>query len=120
MNPWLQAGLSLLVGLLTAGGAWIGVRHSVRGNDRATQQRELAAQREEWWRRFTWAAELARDRSMASRTLGLELLTALAQSDLTQHDEWQLLDVFQQRVLEEILAGQDDLPVTDEGQAEQG
>lgn len=50
MEPWLQAGLSIFVGLATAGGAYMGVRHATRGNDRATQQRELAARRGEWWR----------------------------------------------------------------------
>jgi hypothetical protein len=45
VDPWLQAGLSILVGLLTAGGAYLGVRHATRGNDRATEQRELAARR---------------------------------------------------------------------------
>ncbi|GAA4529368.1 hypothetical protein [Amycolatopsis samaneae] len=103
MNPWLQAGLSLLVGLLTAGGAFVGVRHTVRGNDRATEQRELAARREEWWRRFTWAAELALAESPAKRVTGLKLLTELAQSDLAQHDECVLLDVFQDRVLDTVL-----------------
>src|SRR3712207_6620969 len=67
VNPWVQAGLSLAVGLLTATGALVGVRFSVRGGDRATQQRELAARREEWWRRFTWASELALDESPSKR-----------------------------------------------------
>lgn len=107
MNPWLQVSLSLLVGLLAAGGALIGVRHTVHGNDRSTEQRELAARREEWWRRFTWAAELALDDSPAKRVAGLKLLAKLAQSDLAQRDECLLLDVFQGRVLDKLL---DDLP----------
>ncbi|WP_409490694.1 hypothetical protein [Amycolatopsis sp. cmx-11-12] len=106
VNPWLQAGLSLLVGLMTACGALVGVRHSVRGNDRATEQRELAARREEWWRRFTWAAELALDQASGKRTVGLQLLVQLAESDLAQRDECLLIDVFQQRVLDEILEAQ--------------
>jgi hypothetical protein len=52
VNPWLQTGLSLVVGLMTAGGALLGVRLAVRGNNRA-----------EWWRRFTWAADLTLDDS---------------------------------------------------------
>ncbi|UMP00015.1 hypothetical protein [Amycolatopsis sp. EV170708-02-1] len=104
MNVWLQAGLSLGVGLLTAGGALIGVRHVVRGNDRATEQRELAARREEWWRRFAWAADLAlSDDSPAKQTAGLQLLVTLAESDLAQRDESQLLYVFQKRLLDELL-----------------
>ncbi|WP_260478760.1 hypothetical protein [Kibdelosporangium aridum] len=103
MNLWLPAALSLATGLLTAAAAMFGVRHSVRGNDRATEQRELAARREEWWRRFTWAAELAMDESSVKRVAGLKLLTQLAQSDLAERDECLLLDVFQGRVLDELL-----------------
>jgi hypothetical protein len=96
VNLWLQTGLSLVVGLLTAGGALIGVRMSVRGNNRA-----------EWWRRFTWAADLALDESSVKRVAGLKLLTKLAQSDLAQGDDYLLLDVFQGRVLDQLLR---DLP----------
>jgi hypothetical protein len=99
VNVWLQTGLSLLVGLLTAGGALIGL--SVQGNNRA-----------EWWRRFTWAANLALDDSPVKRVAGLKLLTKLAQSDLAQRDECLLLDVFQGRVLDELLH---DLPDLQEG-----
>jgi hypothetical protein len=109
MQPWMQAGLSVLVGLLTAGGAYVGVRHAARANDRATQQRELAARREEWWRRFIWAVELALDESPVKRVTGLKLLTKLAQSDLAERDEALLLDVFQGRVLDRLL---DELPDT--------
>jgi hypothetical protein len=98
VNPWLQTGLSLVVGLLTAGGALVGVRLSVRGNNRA-----------EWWRRFTWAAGLALDNSSVKRVAGLKLLTKLAQSDLAQQDDYLLLDVFQGRVLDELLHGLSDL-----------
>lgn len=92
MNPWLQTGLSLAVGLLTAGGALVGVRLSVRGTNRA-----------EWWRRFTWAADLALDDSPVKRVVGLKLLAKLAQSDLAQQDDYRLIDVFQERVLDELL-----------------
>ncbi|MGH3785700.1 MAG: hypothetical protein ACRDRG_03945 [Pseudonocardiaceae bacterium] len=101
MNPWLHAGLSLGAGLLTASGALLGVRLAVRGNNRA-----------EWWRRFTWAAELALDDSPVKRVAGLKLLTKLAQSDLAQPDDYLLLDVFQERVLDELLR---DLPDHREG-----
>lgn len=103
MGPWLQVGLSLGVGVLTAVGALVGVRFTVRGNDRATEQRELAARREEWWRRFEWAAALAMDESPTKRVAGLKLLTKLAQSELAQQDECTLLDVFQGRVLDALL-----------------
>lgn len=99
VNPWLQLALSLAVGSVTAAAAVFGVRMSVRGNDRATEQRELAARREEWRRRFTWAAELALDDLEHKRVVGLNMLTTLAQSDLARREECLLLDVFQARVL---------------------
>ncbi|MEU7957761.1 hypothetical protein [Micromonospora humida] len=104
VNPWLQTGMSVLVGLMTAVGALIGVRLSVHGSDRATEQRELAGRREEWWRRFTWAAELALDDAPVKRVTGLKLLTKLAQSELAKRDECLLIDVFQGRVLDELLS----------------
>ncbi|OXM69654.1 hypothetical protein CF165_09095 [Amycolatopsis vastitatis] len=100
---WWQLGLTALIGLLTVAGAYIGSRLGAKANDRATEQRELAARREEWWRRFTWAAGLAMDDSATKRTLGLSLMMKLARSELAQQDECQLLDVFHQRVLGEIL-----------------
>jgi hypothetical protein len=45
VNPWAQAAVSALIGLYAAAGALLGVLRSVRGNDRATQQRELAGRR---------------------------------------------------------------------------
>ncbi|HEX2248491.1 MAG TPA: hypothetical protein VHH13_13175 [Arthrobacter sp.] len=98
VNPWTQAGLSLAVGLMTAGGALFGVRLAVRGNNRA-----------EWWRRFTWAAQLALEDSSVKRVTGLKLLAKLAQSDLAQRDDYLLLDVFQGRVLDELLRDSSDV-----------
>jgi hypothetical protein len=43
---------------------------------------------------------------------GLKLLAKLAQSDLAQQDDYVLLDVFQGRVLDELLS---DLPDDEEG-----
>lgn len=100
---WWQLGLTTLLGLLTVAGAYIGSRLGAKANDRATEQRELAARREEWWRRFTWAAELALDQSSDRRTVGLTLMMKLARSSLAEHDEFELLDVFQQRVLGKLL-----------------
>ncbi|MGK4593920.1 hypothetical protein [Amycolatopsis sp. w19] len=102
MSGW-QIAVTAVVGVLATSGAFIGARLGARANDRATEQRELAARREEWWRRFTWAAELTMDESAAKRTLGLSLMMKLARSELAQQDEYDLLDVFHQRVLGEIL-----------------
>lgn len=108
MAAWLQTAMPLVVGIVTAGSAYLGVRHAARGNERATAQRDLAARREEWWRRFNWAAELAMDASPEKRALGLKLLTKLAESDLAGRDEWLLLDAFHERVLEPLLMDLDD------------
>ncbi|KFZ79202.1 hypothetical protein ED92_26810 [Amycolatopsis sp. MJM2582] len=102
MNGW-QIGVTALVGVLATSGAFVGARLGARANDRATEQRERAARREEWWRRFTWAAELAVDDAPVKRVAGLKLLTKLAQSELAQADELALLDVFQGRVLDTLL-----------------
>lgn len=102
LNPWLQAALSSLTALVAAAGAFLGVRLSVRGGDRATVQREGAARREEWWRRFTWAAELALDESPTKRATGLRTLTQLA-----QRDEYLILDAFPGRVLDEAASRPD-------------
>ncbi len=49
------------------------------------------------------------DESAAKRTLGLSLMIKLARSELAQQDEYQLLDVFHQRVLGEILEQSDEI-----------
>jgi len=69
------------------GGCVLGARLGSRANDRATEQRELAARREEWWRRFTWAAELAVDDTPVKRVAGLKLLAKLTQSRLGVAEE---------------------------------
>ena len=102
MNPWIPVVASLVAALCGGAGALVGVRLSVKGNDRATAQRELSARREEWWRRFTWAAELALDESETKRVAGLKILTKLAESDLAQRDECLLLDAFHERILDEL------------------
>lgn len=109
MNPWLQVALSLGTGVLTAGGALLGVRYSVKATDRATgqreiaaqrdvEQRELAARREEWWRRFTWAAEQATEETQEKRSAGLALLGHLATSKLAGEDEYLLLKSLTERL----------------------
>ena len=98
VNPWLQTGLSLAASLLVAGGgALLGVRLSGWRSNRAQW----------WWRQFRWASELALDNSSAKRVAGLKVLTKLAQSDPAQQDEYLLLDVFPERVLDELVR---DLP----------
>ncbi|MEU3624841.1 hypothetical protein BS329_18015 [Amycolatopsis coloradensis] len=108
MSGW-QIAITAAIGVLAPTAAFFGARLGSRANDRATEQRELAARREEWWRRFTWAAELAMDESAAKRALGLSLMMKLARSDLAQQDENDLLDVFHQRALSDILEQADQI-----------
>jgi hypothetical protein len=93
VNPWLQTGVLLIVGLLTAGGVLLAVHVLVEGTNRAKW----------WWQRFTWAADLALENSSVKRVVGLQVLTKLAQCNLAQDDEYLLLEVFPQRALNELF-----------------
>jgi hypothetical protein len=101
---WLSGFLGGLVGAVA--GALI-AGHYAR---LATGQREGASRREEWWRRFEWAASLAVSDTEPSKTAGLHLLTALAQSRLAGPDEAKLLESFSQAVLGVLLSQTDPSP----------
>lgn len=83
MNWW-----TVLAGFL---GAVLGgvVAPSIAGrySRQATAQRELAGRREEWGRRFCFAAELVVRDAEPARRLGVAILTSLADSDLAGRDE---------------------------------
>ncbi|MBN9743582.1 hypothetical protein DMP23_21305 [Amycolatopsis sp. A1MSW2902] len=99
----LQMGVTLGLGLLTVAGAFLGARMGARANDRATKQREDAARREEWWRRFTWAADLALDDSPSKRVAGLKVMTRLARSELATADDNRLLSGFTDDLLDRLI-----------------
>ncbi|HVX43641.1 MAG TPA: hypothetical protein VHC49_07135 [Mycobacteriales bacterium] len=69
-----------------------------------TRQRERAARREEWWRRFEWAASLALSDREIPQTAGLHVLTQLGQSALADTDDAELLQTFSQAVLDVLLS----------------
>lgn len=69
-----------------------------------TLQREQAARREEWWRRFEWAASLALSDQEIAQTAGLHVLTQLGQSALANTDDAELLQTFSQAVLDVLLS----------------
>lgn len=104
---WWQVVVTAAVGLIATTGGFVGARLGVRANDRSTFQREDAARREEWWRRFTWAAELALDDSAVKRAAGLKLLAKLGRSRLATHDDHQLLDVFHHHALDRLVRDAD-------------
>lgn len=69
-----------------------------------TRQRERAARREEWWRRFEWAASLALSEQEMAQTAGLHVLTQLGESALANTDDAELLQTFSQAVLDVLLS----------------
>lgn len=87
--------MSWLLLVLTSASAFVGALLGALATIGATRQRERASRREEWWRRFEYASELALDdESEARREAGFLLLDALAQSELAGTDELAQLRVF--------------------------
>jgi hypothetical protein len=103
MGPLLQVVVPLIIGLLTAGGALVGVRMNGRTSDRATDQRETQGRREEWSKRFYEVLAYVIDESPRKRTAGLYLMSALAESDLAGADELRLMEALTDRVLNPLL-----------------
>jgi hypothetical protein len=103
MSPWLQLVSTFLVGVLTAGGALLGVRMNGRVGDRATDQRELQGRREEWSKRFYEILAYVVDESPRKRAAGLHLMSGLAESELAGPDERKLMEVLADRVLNPLL-----------------
>jgi hypothetical protein len=103
MDPLLQVVVPLIVGLLTAGGALVGVRMNGRVSDRATEQREAQGRREEWSKRFYEVLAYVIDESPRKRAAGLYLMSALAESDLAGPDELRLMEALADRVLNPLL-----------------
>jgi hypothetical protein len=89
---WLAALLSLLTGMVTASAALVGVRLTVRQQERATR---LA----EWSNRFDCAREYALDEDPLKRAIGFAMLERLAESEAAGPDELRILDAFN-RMLE--------------------
>ncbi len=95
--PLIQIILSVLT-LIAAGTSAFLVW---RANTRATEQREQQARREEWWRRFQYATELALDLDNPHRSnVGVQLVRAMITSSLAGRDELLAADT----VLDEVLA----------------
>ncbi|TWP53773.1 hypothetical protein FKR81_03180 [Lentzea tibetensis] len=103
MNPWLPVAAALLAAVCTAGGALLGARMNTGAGDRATEQREAQGRREEWSKRFLEILAYAVDESPRKRTAGLELLAALADSELAGPDERKLMYALTDRVLNPLL-----------------
>lgn len=59
---------------------------------RTIRQRDLADRRDQWWKRFAWAADLTLSDEGHRRDLGLRSLDLLAGSRLGGDEELELLD----------------------------
>lgn len=59
---------------------------------RTVRQRDLADRRDQWWKRFAWAADLTLSDEGHRRDLGLRSLDLLAGSRLGGDEELELLD----------------------------
>lgn len=59
---------------------------------RTIRQRDLADRRDQWWKRFVWATELARSADEVEQELGLDALELLAASHLAGPEELELLE----------------------------
>jgi hypothetical protein len=67
-------------------------------------RRERQARREEWWRRFQWATELATSGDDGKARVGLSLLAALTDSPLATPDELDALSSVSGDIVETYLA----------------
>lgn len=103
MDPLLQVVVPLVVGLLAAGGALVGVRMNSRVSDHATEQREVQGRREEWSKRFLEILAYVVDESPRKRAAGLYLMSALAETDLAGPDELRLMEALADRAVNPLL-----------------
>jgi hypothetical protein len=93
---WLAALLSLGTGLITAIAATLGVRLTVR-------QQERMARLAEWSQLFASAREYALDQDPLKRAIGLAMLERLAESQAAGPDELRIIDTFNR-----MLEGEDE------------
>ncbi len=77
---WLSPVFALIGAALGAGATYLGTR-------RGTRQRERAARREEWGRRFTAALDDISSETFRRRELGRAVLVELASSALADPEE---------------------------------
>lgn len=77
----------LVLTVVTAVAAITAAALSWWAGHQSTGQRERQGRREEWWRRFQWAIELAMSDSERKSQVGVALLDALANSSLATADE---------------------------------
>lgn len=79
----------------------IGTRNAEEAAN-ATRQREVAARREEFWKRFTYALTITGSPNPAGARVGFRLLTALISSDLATEEDVALAESISQTILLEL------------------
>lgn len=88
-TPWW---LTVLVGVLTVAGSFLAdFIGAGRARPAAGDQRTMAITRQEWFKRFQWAAELALRSEPAAQAAGFAVLKVLASSELASEDDISLL-----------------------------
>ncbi|MER6667427.1 hypothetical protein ABT256_22975 [Amycolatopsis japonica] len=97
---WLTPALALLAGLLTATGAFVGVRLTVR-------QKEQSESRIEWRARFQLAVDLYWSSDEEKRLAGLGIFEVLAKSELAGPDELRMIEVFLDQILHQAPRPED-------------
>lgn len=112
MIAW-QIVAQVCIGLLTVSVSYLAARRGSRDADRR-------GSREEWWRRFAWAAEAANHEDYILRSSGTALLRALHASPLAGDDERRILveTIWMMTVGGRPAANPQDLPVNSHNQRE--
>ena len=115
MNAW-----QIALGCITAVAPVTAALLAWRAGSRATDQRENQARREEWWRRFQWATELALSDAKPRADIGILLLRDAVQSPLAGDDELRAARSVLDRTLELAVVRERRLPYAESPTREAG
>lgn len=91
--------IQAVVGVATVAAAFIAARRGAKEVDRRAGATDERTRREEWFRRFTWAAEARNSTNQASQTVGETVLQALYSSTLATDEERELVVLVQYAAL---------------------
>ena len=99
---WLAVAVQLVVGVATIAVAFrVGTRNA-QETAHATRQREVAARREEFWKRLTYALTAAGSQNLAEAQVGFALLATLVQSELASPEDRELARAAGRAVLQPL------------------
>lgn len=98
IGRWLTSpGFRGLAAVIAATIAYAGVRRSIRAQRDATRK-------EQWWERARWALDLTLSDESITRTIGLEVLDALGDSEFGSEHEFDLVAAATSPTLEAYVA----------------